>query len=68
MFSVNGARLVAMVASKCDMNNWAGLVDVGNVIYKGRPIDEDSSEEPIDGSDRVALEGGASWDKTRTIK
>ena len=56
-------RLVAVVASRCDMDNRAALVDASNVFSKERPIDEDSSEEPINGGDRAAIEGGASKEK-----
>ena len=35
---------MVVVASRCDMDNWARLVHVGNVVSKERPIDEDSSE------------------------
>ena len=59
MFGGDGVGLVAMVASRCDMENRARLVDVGNVVSNGRPIDEDSSEKPIDGSDGATFEGGA---------
>ena len=37
--------LVAMVALRCDMDNWAGIVYVGCVVSNGRPIDEDSSNQ-----------------------
>ena len=49
MFGGNGVGFMVVVASRCDMDNWTGLVHVGNVVPKERPIDEDSSEEPIDG-------------------
>ena len=39
MFDGDGVGLVTMVASRCDMENRARLVDVGNVVSNGRPID-----------------------------
>ena len=33
---------------------------MGKVVSKKRPINENSSEEPIDGSDRGIVNGGAS--------
>ena len=60
MFGGYGVGLVVVVASRCVMDNWAGLVDVGSVVSKEMPIDEDYSEEPVDGCYRAAVEGGAS--------
>ena len=60
MFGGYGVGLVVVVASRCVMDNWARLVDVGNVVSKEMSIDEDYSEEPVDGGDRAAVEGGAS--------
>ena len=40
MFGGDGVGLVAVVSSRCDMDNWVRLVDVGNVVSKERPIDE----------------------------
>ena len=56
------------MVSKCDMDNWECLVDGANVVSKERPINEDSSEELVDGGDGVVVEGGASRHKTGTIK
>ena len=68
MFGGDGMRFVAVVALRCDMDNRATLVDVSNVVSKERLIDEDSSEESINGGDRAAIEGGESRDKNGTIK
>ena len=43
-----------------EFGSWVGLVDVGNVVSKGRQIDEDFSEETVDGGDGAVFEGGAS--------
>ena len=51
-----------------EFGSWVGLVDVGNVVSKGRQIDEDFSEETVDGGDGAVFEGGASQDKTIIIK
>ena len=36
MFSGDGVGLVMIEALICDMDNWVGLVDVGNVVSKER--------------------------------
>ena len=60
VFGGDGVGLVAVVALRCDMDNWAGLVDVGNLVSKRKQIDEDSSEESINVSDGVVVEEEAS--------
>ena len=62
MFGGDGVGLVTVVASRCDMDNWARLVDVGNVVSKESPIDEDSSKKIVDRRDGSTIKGRASRD------